>query len=144
MKYYTLINPSDGYTLKAEEDKIAIVAAALVGNGAYALDDELGNDVLPIFFRGGVDEYIANRFGETTSRIINDNLLAVADCLESFAICGIKQRKLYDAALDLMSEEARAQWRELWHDRNRTSLNNIGSRAWAYAQKARDRARQAV
>lgn len=138
--YYTLINPSDDYTLKASEPKVAVLATVLVGGGRYGLIDEQGNQVMPVFLIGGLDEWFTEQFGGTPNEHLKANWLSVAECLESFAICDIRERKLWAKGVEAMSESARSEWLAEWHDRHRTSMNDIGGRAMHYAKRMRDKA----
>ena len=69
---FNLVNPSDPYTLEADDLQVAAVACCLLGNGKYGLTglgDDAGQDV-PIFLLGGHDEWFEETFGmdyETTA-----------------------------------------------------------------------------
>ena len=54
---FDLVNPSDPYTLEADDLQVAGVACCLLGNGKYGLTglgDDAGQDV-PMFLLGGHD-----------------------------------------------------------------------------------------
>lgn len=62
---FEIVNPSDPYTMEADDLQIAAVAVCLLGNGKYMAkgqgrDD--GQDV-PFFLFGGVDEWFIEKFG---------------------------------------------------------------------------------
>lgn len=55
---FEIINPSDPYTMEADDLEIAAVSVSFLGDGKYALegiDDAQGNNV-PMFLLGGHDE----------------------------------------------------------------------------------------
>lgn len=88
---FDLINPSDPYTLDADDLEIAAVAVCLIGDGQYpatALGDDAGKDNdVPAFLFGGPDEWLEARFGAnfvaTAERCLNTRTDAVARALES-------------------------------------------------------------
>jgi len=48
-------------------------------------------------------------------------------------------RKAFEKGLELIDDPVkREQWREHWLDERRTSMNNIGGRAWGLAKRLRD------
>ena len=142
--YYNIINPSDTYTLKADEVKVAAIVTLLLGGGKYGLEDKDRNCVVPIMaFGGDPDEWATRKFGcDIKGLYAQADWLAVAECFESVAIVGIEDRQLYDEALAAMPEPARSEWRAKWHDTHRSSMNDIGGRAAKYAERAREKAAQ--
>lgn len=137
--YYELINPSDKYTLRAPDAKTAILAAVILGEGRYGLTDENDEEVLPIFFIGGLDEWITDQFGCGLNSLFGDaDKSALADCFDSFAICGLGDRRLWDMAVEAMDDSVKRQaWLDKWHDRKRSSMNDIGARARQWATNLR-------
>lgn len=115
---FNLVNPSDPYTLEADDLQVAAVACCLLGNGKYALSglgDDAGQDV-PMFFVGGHDEWFIQKFGmnyeDTATHALNHRNDALARAFESVKL-----------------------------GRNeRSSLNDIGSRALGIAQAIRRKA----
>ena len=114
---FDLINPSDPYTLEADDFEIAAVAVCLLGNGKYPAD-ALGDDAdkgnnVPAFLFGGHDEWFAARFGadyETIAeRCLTTRADAIARAFESVTLGG----------------------------KRRTSLNNIGGKAQELARAVR-------
>jgi len=88
---FDLINPSDPYTLEADDFEIAAVAVCLLGNGKYPAD-ALGDDAnksnnVPAFLFGGHDEWFQARFGGTyeavAERVLKERADALARCFES-------------------------------------------------------------
>ena len=114
---FNLINPSDPYTLEADDIEIAAVAVCLLGCGKYPAD-ALGDDAnkgnnVPAFLFGGHDEWFESRFGGTyeavAERCLKDRADAVARAFESVKL-GSKRR---------------------------TSLNDIGGKARELAEVVR-------
>lgn len=140
MSYYELINPSDQYTLRAANIKTAVTAALLLGSGRYGLADVNGAEVMPLFIGGGLDEWLYERYRCTVSELVDRaDKAALAECLDSVAICSLKDRRLWDMAVEAMDDPSkRAAWLAEWHDVHRSSMNDIGGRAKAYAKRARE------
>jgi hypothetical protein len=114
---FDLVNPSDPYTLEADDLQVAAVACCLLGNGKYGLTglgDDAGQNV-PVFLFGGHDEWFVSKFGmdyETTAtHALNHRNDALARAFESVTIGG-----------------------------ERSSLNNIGGKARDIAQAIRRKA----
>lgn len=117
---FDLVNPSDPYTLEADDLQVAAVACCLLGNGKYALiglGDDFGQEV-PVFLLGGHDEWFTSKFGmtyeETATHTLNHRNDALARAFES---------------VTLGSER-------------RSSLNDIGGRARDIAQDIRRKAKE--
>ena len=79
-------------------------------------------------------------FGKKSfAEFINDNRPAIADCLDSVMSFGIGQRRAFDEAMKrIPDEKSRKEYRESLHDKNRTSMNDIGSYAWRLAKDLRE------
>lgn len=115
---FNLINPSDPYTFEAPDLITAAVSVCLLGSGKYPAD-ALGDDAdkgnnVPAFLFGGHDEWFQARFGGTfeavTERMLKEQPAALVACLESVKL-------------------GRAE---------RSSLNDIGSRAREFASAIRE------
>lgn len=114
---YDLINPSDPYTLEADDHEIAAVAVCLLGNGKYPAD-ALGDDAnkdnnVPAFLFGGHDEWFEARFGANYEGVAERVLTTRADAL------------------------ARAFESVKLGRKERSSLNNIGGKALELAKAVR-------
>ena len=113
---YELVNPSDRYYLTAPTKEIACVAAIILGEGRYGLKDEItGETVLPVLLLASakqIDEWSVAAFGAPLDTVLKrGNLPAVADAMQSVA--------------DSLPED------------RRSSMNNIGKYAAAYAASIR-------
>jgi hypothetical protein len=115
---FNIDNPSDPYTLEADDLQIAAVACCLLGNGQYGLTgigDSEGQDV-PIFLLGGADEWFTEKFGtsyeDTATNALNNRNDALARAFESVTLC----------------------------QENRSSINDIGGKASEIAKAIRRKA----
>lgn len=141
MSVYEIINPSDAYTMVAENDDIARAAIILLGEGAYGgikENDDKFSVPMMMFCRdaqkavdeefstyGGFGPYIAGHRSE------------LASALASVLIGGFSERRLVEDALSRMSEVDQKQWLSNRHNRLRSSMNDIGKRAWQLAEAVR-------
>lgn len=137
---YEIVNPSDAYTLEADDLEVAAVACILVGEGYYALETRDGETVVPlmVFFSG--EGWAQEKFGKSVAQMVKEcDRGKVAACLESVVIGGFRERETYLEALGLIEGgEKRKQWAESWHEGHRSSLNDIGGRARALARALRE------
>lgn len=134
---YELINPSDPYTLRADDHHVAAVAGLLLGQGAIgvrAIDDSFST---PILF--GWDDWLAER-GIDLDQFIPAHRPELADALDSVLIGKAAARQDVEDMLAVIAEDKRAEWDARRQDRHRSSMNDIGSRAKAYARRLRENA----
>lgn len=134
MRLYELVNPSDAYTLRAESRAVACAAALVLGAGAYALEDlsspYAADQGMPLFLLGGGQEWFLERFGVAFASFLATRGEEIAACLDTVVIGKVPDRLLYDEAMALITEaDSREKWAAVWHERKRTSLNDIGARA---------------
>lgn len=115
---FEIVNPSDPYTMEADDLQIAVVAVSLLGDGKYplkGLGEDAGQDV-PFFAFGGADEWFLEKFGmnyETTAtHALEHRHDDLAKAFESVTLGRSK----------------------------RSSMNDIGGRAKAIAQAIRQKA----
>ena len=138
MSEFEIINPSDRYTLLADDFQLACVVCILLGDGRYGLQEVGGQRHMPIMFLGGGDEWAQATFGKSLTDLLEygtKDKPALATCLESVLI---GDRATYNAALSKIDDPAkRAAWRDEWHDRHRSSLNDIGGFAYKWAENIR-------
>ena len=114
---FEIINPSDPYTMEADDLRVAAVAVCLLGNGKYGLDAlgedrDKGNNV-PVFIFGGHDEWFEPRFGATYEDTAKQVLEQRTDALA----------RAFDSVTLLRAE--------------RSSMNNIGAKAKELARVVR-------
>jgi len=140
---YEIINPSDPYTIEAPSLDVALVACLFLGSGQYGFKPIDGGAIeIPLFLLGGHEEYCQEHFGCTLdaliTRVTEEKSAELAKCFESCLIGYQQDRSTYKAGLELIDDPAkREQWRDRWLDEGRSSMNNIGGRAYKMAAKLR-------
>jgi len=142
---YEIINMSDPYTIEASSLDVAFVACLLLGDGQYGFKPlEDGEEEIPLFLFGGCKEWSQKHLRENPQAILDRvttdaaKRLELADCLDSCLIGRQQDRETYRSGFDLIDDPAkRERWRAKWHDDRRSSLNNIGGRAYLMATKLR-------
>ncbi len=89
---FDIANPSDPYTMEADDLQVAAVACCLLGNGKYGLTglgEDAGQDV-PVFLIGGHDEWFVSKFGmdyeATATHALNHRNDALARAFESVTL----------------------------------------------------------
>jgi hypothetical protein len=115
---FTIINPSDPYTIECADLEIAAIACCLLGNGRYAfksIDADAGAGV-PLFLFGSPDPWFVEKFGmsyeHTAEHVLTHRTIDLANAFESVTL-------------------GRSE---------RSSLNDIGGRARSIADAIRKRA----
>lgn len=136
---WEIINPSDKYTLSTDDHKLAALVICLIGEGKYGGDEVSGDRKVPLFLFGGHDEWFQANFGQTFEEALSTcDKGALADVFDTVLIGGIADRMSYEKGIELISApEKRIEWRDHWHDNRRSSMNNIGVRAWNIAANLR-------
>ena len=109
---YNLVNPSDTITVESDNEKAAIAATLLVGEGYYGLIDDNNKNICQMIAFGGGDKFMQDTFGGFAAYddYIKSDAAAVADCLLTFKLV-----------------------------RERSSMNDICDRAHRMAQLLRSR-----
>ncbi len=136
---FEIINPSDVYTLKADDFETACLAAVGLGLGKYGLRQIGGELEMPIFLFGGL-EYLESWWQSQFKHSFKDEApgIAVADCLDTVLIGKAASRASYEKGLELIADPVKqAEWRDHWHEERRSSMNDIGARAWLMAARIR-------
>lgn len=142
---YEIINMSDSYTIEAHSLDIAFVACLLLGGGQYAFRPIDGEPEIPLFLFGGCESWCRENLGAELETVVDSvtteptKRLALAECFESCLIGTAEDRETYHAGLNLIDDPAkRERWRSKWHDDRRSSMNDIGGRAYEMATRLRD------
>lgn len=140
---YEIINPSDKYTIECEDFKTACVATLILGEGHWGLESVDAKGVyhkeMPLFIFGGHDKWLTEQFGQTFGELLESiGMNAIGEALDSVLIGDVKDRQAYNDGLALIDDPLkREEWRNRWHDQRRTSMNDIGARAYALAERMR-------
>jgi len=133
MILYNLINPSDPYTFEAPDFEAAFLTVQVIFGtqyGAEVLHGGTDEDRVPVFILRSLNEFIRERFGVSRDEFeasIPEKWDRLPPVLDTFC-CG--SREGFDA---LTIEERAAR-----NDQRRTSLNDIGRRAFEAAARIRD------
>jgi hypothetical protein len=143
---YEIINPSDAYTIEAPDLEIATVACVALGNGQYAFtpitnDPDERKLEVPLFLFGDHDEFCKQHFDTdldgVVSRVLDTRRTELADCLDSALIGSAADRREFDMMTAGDTPEQRTAKRDARHEQRRSSLNDIGGRAYAIATNLR-------
>lgn len=137
---YEIINPSDQYTIESEDFKVACVATLLLGSGQWGLKQINGDAEMPLFLFGGVDEWFAAQFNQPFAEVVEAiSHQQLGEVLDTVLIGGADERQVYNDGLALIDDPLkREEWRNRWHEQRRTSLNDIGARAYSIAESLRE------
>lgn len=145
---YEVINPSDPVTIEAKGDLVASAAALILGEGAYGLKREDGEDVdcpLLMFAGSRTEETLAawcERAGiESIGAYLDSHTEVIATCLDSVVCADFSMRKWILAACKASGgdfEKALAAF----NDAKRSSTNNICGHAKYWAEKLRRNAKE--
>lgn len=133
---YDISNPSDPYTLKADDFATATAAVLLLGRGHYGLTSEDGTLEVPLFLLGGSEAWLEEQ-GFTIPGLIDGHELEIAQVLDSVLIGTFGARREVESALAKMSPEDGEKWLAERHERKRSSMNDIGAQAKAIAKTLR-------
>ena len=130
---FEIINPSDHYTIESEEWDVACVSCLILGKGQYSLQEVDGEHYMPIFILGSLEKWVEEEFGKPVEEFMASvDKIDIVTCLNSILI---GNRADYIQGLgDKTGAEADAFWEE-WHERKRSSMNDIGAYARNYAAK---------
>ena len=125
---YEIANPSDAYTMKCDNFHVAAVAVAILGNGAYGIEGT------PVLF--GWDDWLkAQKLDLDTFIPAHREQIALA--LESVLIGSKSAREEVDATLKRIPPDQHEAWLAERHDKRRSSMNDIGSKAQRLAKSLR-------
>ena len=142
MRTFKIINMSDPYTLVAADPLDACLACLFVGEGHYGLHEVGGQEFrMPVFLGAGADEvseWVRQTFGVGLDAAITAHMAAIADCLDSVLIGDAEEREVTLAeAAQFADGTDRRQYLAGVHNRRRSSLDDIGTRAWAIGKALR-------
>lgn len=130
---YELVNPSDAYIFTAENDLDAAAVALVLGEGWYFAKREDGGDVKSVSPFGGTDADLTALFGQSFSDYLKGRAAQLGVACGSFMLCGIEGRRRFEREAADVDEKTREKLaRAVCHERS--SLNNIGANAAAYAK----------
>lgn len=142
---FSIINPSDPYTLDCDDRMVAAVAICLLGEGQYGLRqcDGAGDFAVGPFPVGGHETFFLRHFGRTFVDAVNvvdtEHLPALVEALGSVLIGDLEDRREAMQTVRDLPEAERVAWLQAWHDKRRSSANDIGRRAWSISNMLADK-----
>jgi len=142
MSLFHLINMSDRYYFEAPDVKIAALVV-LLSAGTSCGAEEVVNKTNSTPILSGWEPWlkeqgiVKNDFKTDFDAYIQSRKQELIDSLESVLIGNLDFRQVYKDATKSMSREELIAYRDTWHDKKRSSLNDIGGRAYATASKLR-------
>lgn len=133
---YEFITPSDTITFVADDEKIAIAATIIIGKGKAGCTDEQGKDLPTMYiFSKDPDKEIATELGMPLGDFFDTHREKIIACLESFSYTSITDRKIYDDAIQAITEPDKLKEFKAKHeDRNRSSMTKWVQHAWNVAE----------
>lgn len=152
MNIYEITNPSDPITLRAASPTVAALAAAVLGEGAYGVQDAQGATVLPVLLLAGpnatkeallkVGIDVADFDGVMTTYMVR-----LISALESVQACPVVDRNAYELHTGNVFDDERGapvtaplrELRKLYCEKRRSSMNNICAKAWHLAEVLRSK-----
>lgn len=139
MELYEIISPSDPYTFRADSVAIARFVVIALGTGQYDGEAEDGTslDAMLLTFTKEEAKAKLHEFFGDPKQFVREHRAEIIEALESVMSFNRGERGAYDEAIKLIPADKIAGYRKKVHDKNRSSLNDIGDRAWKYAKKLR-------
>lgn len=141
MLLFSIVNPSDPYTIEAPSLEVAAMVAVLLGQGKYQFESLDGSEDIPFFAFGGADDWCRDKFKEDlmemSNRVMDTKLSEVADCLDSVLYGDAKDRIQFLATTAGMDRATFEAARAIRQDDKCSSLNDIGSFSYIMAAKLR-------
>lgn len=133
MPVYELINPSDPYTFEAPNIEVAGVAVCMLSShyGAKQVDGD--QESTPVLF--GWKEWLEDR--QINGAWVESHRSEIADALDSFLIGDPASRQDVEEMLAEVPPEKREALMARRQDRHRSSMNQIGERAYEMAKHLR-------
>ena len=148
---WEIINPSDKCTVVGAMPWVSL-AVLLIGEGKYGIQPESDECELkegegPLILFGGneaAEKFSQTLFGKSLAETLADNeiMTKVADILDTFFYGGFEDRAAYRKALDCIDDPVkREEFIDFHHDKQRSSMNNIGSCAATWVKRLRIKTR---
>lgn len=136
MALYEIINPSDGYTIESNDEMTVCASVIILGRGQYGLTNEDGEDVLPILIFGNPDEFFKSKFECTFMEAMKKCKPNIPGCLETVLIGDFNDRRTFFENNSREDKEFENK-RDVYHDKKRSSMNDIGANAYRLAKTFR-------
>lgn len=133
---YTLANPSDPYTFYAPSVEVAGMAAAMLSTAYGAIPVNREHEASPVL--SGWDAWMTQKGIDDTW--MRKHILEIADAMDSFLIGNAKSRADAESMLSMLPDDKKDEWIAQRQARNRSSLTQIGEKAYALAKELREAA----
>lgn len=130
-------NPSDKVTIETDDIVAAGVAIMIVGDGWYGLEDDKGEQIVPITALGSGEAWLKSKGVIDIEGYIKANRFKMAAILESVLYGSVEDRILFNAAIEKMSKKDARLYRGEWNDKKRSSMTDIGAMCLHYAESFR-------
>jgi hypothetical protein len=143
---YEIVNPSDPYTFEAPTFEIAAVAIVLLAEGQLGVkpvgdDPEDARELPLLLFDSDGKWFEENLFPlEKIGDFLDKHSEEIAAALDSVVIGGELDRSLFLTALARQEDDTKEAYRVAWHNKKRSSINDIGRSAWEMAKGIRETA----
>jgi len=142
---FEIINPSDPYTMEADDFEVACVANVFLGEGAYGLRQIDGDDNKMPILLFGANKWFIETFGTefelVLKRCLEEKKDYLVKTLNSVLIGNASDRKIFYDGLSLIDDAQKQQeWRNKWHNQHRSSVNDIAALAHHYASVLKETA----
>ena len=134
--YGEIVNMSDKYTIDYSDRMAACVADLLLGEGSYCLKSADGSEQICPFFMFGnkIEDWWSDEKHPDLDSFITAEGIRIADALDTVLI---GDREKFEWGLKCADDKEAFKCE--WHDKYRTSFNDIGGRAKAYSEVLRKR-----
>lgn len=137
---YEFITPSDPVTFIADNNKIALCVAVVLGNGRAGCRNTKTDESLPtlLMFDPDATGTISAFLEKSLDSFLEENKEEIAAAFDSFAYGSTADRAMFDHACSCITDENKLlEFKKSHEDRNRTSMNKIVKVAWDYAKALR-------
>lgn len=136
---YDIINMSDKYSIDCPDLEIAFAACAILGEGQYAFEPIGEGEAVPMFLFGGSYAWCQKHFHVSPAEVFK---CVLADRKETFAAAldsiVVGDRDEFLRVTAGLTGPSFTEARKAWHNKHRTSMNDIGGRAYLIAANLRD------
>src|SRR5690348_14024046 len=93
---YTIVPPVDEYTIETDNFLHACLAVCVLGQGGFAMEDEKGMEVMPLFLFGGYDEWFIEHHGGKVADLLKKvGPACIANVLKTIVIGNAFDREEY-------------------------------------------------
>lgn len=141
MLLFEIRNPSDPYTIESSSLDVAAMTSILIGQGQYGFKSLDGGESVPMFAFGGGDVWCQKHFSEDlmemSNRVMDTKLSQVADCLDSVVYGSRADREDFLIDTNGLDRDKFLLYRLARQDDKRSSMNDIGERAYRMAATLR-------